>query len=223
MREFDAIGGYDVATAWAIELTLVMRRFWVRSAWLLLLIVGRDAWATEGPDVEPELGPQPHPQLTPLGYQLSAQKEHALALRRQAVKAQRLNELGTRLNDARAKQNAELAQELEAIVARVDAGAPAAPQLANAWGSEHVAHMRALDQWTKYGAQLDQPQVVAEFDKHALRIAKLRRVREVIQATAASTERDALLSQVETTVELEGARHVEQLERWLRPVKGASR
>lgn len=167
--------------------------------------------------MEPELGPQPHPQLTPLGYQLSAQKEHSLAARREAVKAQRLKDLGTRLSEARTKQDVESTELLEAIIARIEAGAPAAARKANAWGSEHVAHMRASDQWNKYGAQLDRPEVITEFDKHALRIAKLQRIREVIQAAAASTERDALLSQVETAIELEGARHVEQLERWLRP------
>lgn len=197
-----------------------MRGRWSRGSCILILILAPYARATEGFAAEPAIGPQPHPQLTPLGYKLSAQKEQELAGRRQGVKKQRLSELGERLTAARTQADVGLTERLEAIIKRVEAGPPPVVTSVNAWGSEHVAHMRALDQWQKYGAQLYRPEVVDEFDKHALRIAKLRRIREVTLATAASTEREVLLSQIETTMELEGARHVEQLERWLVPVTG---
>lgn len=193
-----------------------MRRVRARYAWLVLMIVGSEAWATEAP-VELLQEPQEHPKLTPLGYQLSAQKEQELAARRQRVKAQRLRDLAARLDEARARGDSASTQLLEAVVARVEAGPPHVASRANAWASEHVAHLRAADQWRKYGPQLDKPEVVRAFDTHALRMAKLLRMRQLTLDTPESTERDALLSQIETTIELEGTRHVEQLERWLTP------
>lgn len=172
--------------------------------------------AVERGAVEPPV----HPQLTPLGYRLSAQKEQHLAARRRTVKARRLNELGARLDDAQRRDDHAVVARLDAVIERVKAGPPATRPAVNAWGSEHVAHLRAMDQWRRFGSQLDQPEVIQEFEKHAWRIAQLRRVREVIQTTPESLEREALQSHIEIALETEGARHVAQLEQWLTPRGG---
>lgn len=168
----------------------------------------------------PAVEPPAHPQLTPLGYRLSAQKEHHLAARRQAVKARRLNEVGARLDDARRRGDEALVVRLQGVIERLQAGPPAPRREVNAWASEHVAHLRALDQWRRFGAQLDEPSVIREFEKHAWRIAQLRRAREVVQTTAESLEREALQSQIDIAIETEAARHEAQLEQWLTPRGG---
>jgi hypothetical protein len=190
------------------------------SRWSVLMVVfvGHDAFATQAAD---EVS-QSHPQLTPLGFQLAAENEYALASRRETIKKQRLDALRLRLEEARSRSDVGAVRLLEGVIERVLAGLPSIKTRVSAWGSEHVAHLRAADQWKKYGSQLEQPAVIEEFDKHAQRIARLRRVREVLQDTSPSNEREGLLSQVETTIELEAMRHEEILEKLLHPMQGAS-
>jgi hypothetical protein len=185
--------------------------------WSLLL--GRDVWATEGPVEQTAPLVQAHPQLTPFGYQLSAEKEQALAGRRHALKLRRLGELHTRRDAAQAAGDVALVELLAAVIERVKAGPVNSPS-SNPWASEHVAHLRAANQWRRYGAKLHEPYVVEEFDKHALRVAQLRRMQEVVRTSLPSTERDTWLNDIDTTIEMEATRHVERLERWLQPLEG---
>ncbi len=65
----------------------------------------------------------------------------------------------------------------------------------------------------RYGAALQRPDVQAELRHHGLRLAKLRRMKELAQQRPDSQQRDALLQRIDALRARENARHGRRMER----------
>lgn len=178
------------------------------------------AWVGQVPSAEAQGGgrePEAHPLLTENEYRLVAEQSQKSAALRSERKAARLTQLTARLARVRAEANTGpettgLVKQLSGVVARLEAGsAPLSED--ESWSRNHGRRMMLRGLWSRYGKQLYQPAVVAEFDAHAWRVARLERAHRVVQLEEDVARRERLTADVDALVAAESERHRTALER----------
>lgn len=184
-------------------------RIWLGTTGLFLGVVCAEygAWA-DGP-VPPDDGPlagEAHPQLTENEYRLVAEQSQTRAAGRTARRAARLSALQAQLSRAKTEGNTALEVRLSAVVGRLEAAAPKLSE-EERWSRAHGRKMTMRSLWARFGTKLHDPAVVAEFDTHAWRVARLLRSRQVADTMADDPRRTSLRIEVEQLMVAETERH----------------
>lgn len=160
--------------------------------------------------------PEAHPMLTENEYRIVAEQGQKSAAARAERKRARLAQLTARREAARAAGDSALEAQLGAVAARLEAGSPPLDEQER-WARKHGRRMTLRGLWTNYGKQLHQPAVMAEFDAHAWRAARLERAHRVAESVEDAARRQQIVTEVEALVAAESERHRAALKRLLQP------
>lgn len=126
--------------------------------------------------------------------------------------AARSKELRERAQQARSKGDEKQATQLEKAAERLEKR-PLTPERGEGWkkAMERRKRARLKPLWKQYGERLKEPEVQQEFKKHALRVARLDRLRALARNTVDEEARKSLLERINGSVAKENARHRQTL------------
>lgn len=126
--------------------------------------------------------------------------------------AARAKELREKAAKARASGDVKQAEQLEKAAERLEKG-PIAPERGPGW--QKAMHKRKLARlkplWKQYGERLKNPEVKAEFKKHAVRMARLDRMRDLARNNPKQEVREKMIERINAMVAKENARHRQSL------------
>lgn len=155
-----------------------------------------------------------HPRLTENEYRLVAEQSQKSAADRQRRKALRVKALNIAIEHAQVAGDLALRARLAAVLERLEAPVrPVPPE--ERWSRAHGRKMTMRGLWNSFGAKLHDPAVVAEFDAHAWRVARLERARRVADALPDADRQRVVREEVTALLAAEGERHQRELERLL--------
>lgn len=126
--------------------------------------------------------------------------------------AARAKDLREKAAKARAAGDTKEAEQLEKAAERMEKG-PMAPERGPGWEKamrkRKLARLKPL--WKQYGERLKTPEVREEFKKHAVRMARLDRMRELARNNPKEEVRQKLIERINGMVARENARHRQSL------------
>jgi hypothetical protein len=136
--------------------------------------------------------------------------------------AARSKELRERAEQARAKGDTKQADQLEKAAERLEKR-PLTPERGEGWkkAMERRKRARLKPLWKQYGERLKEPAVQEEFKKHALRVARLERMRALARNSEDEATRKSLLERINTAMAQENARHRQTLRAMMADKEGA--
>ncbi len=155
-----------------------------------------------------------HPQLTEHEYRLVAEQNRKQAQLRSQKRQVRLTQVREKLESARQRADAAEIAELEGVFARLEQN-PAPRSEDERWSAAHGRKMMMKSWWAKYGTRLHAADVVAEFDRHAWRAARLQRLLLVAEQLPDQARRERLQAEIRYTISVESERNHAALTRWL--------
>ncbi len=126
--------------------------------------------------------------------------------------AARSKDLREKAAKARAKGDTKQAEQLEKAAERLEKS-PMTPERGPGWqkAMERRKRARLKPLWKQYGERLKNPDVKAEFKKHALRMARLDRMRDLARDNPDEEARKKLIERINASVAKENARHRQTL------------
>jgi hypothetical protein len=171
----------------------------------------------------PKHGPGPGPGASgpgfgPRGMMGQGLSPEEMAKRAQTMKdrmaehaeraAARAKELREKAAKARESGDVKQAEQYEKAAERLEKS-PMAPERGPGWkkAMERRKRARLKPLWKQYGERLKNPEVRAEFKKHAIRMARLDRMRELARNNPDEEKRKKLIERINATVAKENARH----------------
>ncbi len=126
--------------------------------------------------------------------------------------AARAKELREKAAKARASGDTKQAEQLEKAAERLEKG-PMTPERGPGWQKamrkRKLARLKPL--WKQYGERLKNPEVREEFKKHAVRMARLDRMRDLSRNHPKEEVRQKMIERVNAMVAKENARHRQTL------------
>lgn len=126
--------------------------------------------------------------------------------------AARSQELREKAKQARANGDDRQAEQLEKAAERLEKR-PLTPERGEGWkkAMERRKRARLKPLWKQYGERLKEPEVQEEFKKHAVRVARLDRMRALARGNADEEARKSLLERINASMAKENARHRQTL------------
>lgn len=154
----------------------------------------------------------PHAQLSAEDLaKRTAEVKARMAERAEKVKA-RAKELREKAAKARASGDVKQAEQLERTAERLEKGPPT-PNRGPAWKKamqkRKLARLKPL--WKQYGERLRSEEVRSEFKKHATRVARLERMRDLAKNHPKEPLREKLTERINGLIAKENARHRQTL------------
>jgi hypothetical protein len=154
----------------------------------------------------------PHGNMSPEELAKRTEEMKARMAERSEKVAARAKELREKAAKARASGDVKQAEQLEKAAERLEKGPPT-PNRGPAW--KKAMHKRKLARlkplWKQYGERLHNPDVRAEFKKHATRMARLERIRNLAKNNPDEQAREKLTERINTMMAKENARHRQTL------------
>jgi hypothetical protein len=124
----------------------------------------------------------------------------------------RAKELREKAAKARASGDTKQAEQLEKAAERLEKG-PMTPERGPGWQKamrkRKLARLKPL--WKQYGERLKAPEVRDEFKKHAVRMARLDRMRDLSRNHPKEDVRQKMIERINAMVARENARHRQAL------------
>lgn len=147
-----------------------------------------------------------HPQLTEREYRLVAEQNRKRAEQRRQTRQTRLAELQRKLASATERGALVDVAMLEGVLARLERG-PLPRDEAARWSEAHARKMTLHGWSSKFGTRLQTPEVHAEFERHAWRMARLQRALDVTAYMTEVERKSRVIAKIRALEAAESERH----------------
>lgn len=194
----------------------------VRIAALCVTFIGGSSVAYSsalGSDLGAEMAE--HPQLTEREYRLVAEQNKKRAEERRQTRHARLADLRQKLASATERGASADVAMLEGVLARLERSPLPRDEEAR-WSEAHARKMMLHGWSSKFGTRLQAPEVNAEFERHAWRMARLQRALDVTAYVTDVERRSRITAKVRALEATESERHRAVLTQLLGEWNGAT-